>query len=179
LRYHSVPVDPGTTLYYYTFSTIAQTLAAAGGLLGGIAVFRLGRIRNAVEDGLALLRPYNGVAPLDETWHILQAKGYEGLMASVYGTSFGKLKDDEPSRHTLNTAQDAARTHRRVLWQLALAFAAIVLDICLCLVALPFVPWLSASCWGPLVAGITVGLAVVSLAYSAFLIGSLARPHPV
>jgi hypothetical protein len=71
--------------------------------------FRRGR------GGLALLRPYNRTAPLGDTWPIVRADGYEGLMESKYRERFHDLKGDEVARHTLNTASVADRAHRYVL----------------------------------------------------------------
>jgi hypothetical protein len=45
---------------YYTFSTIAQTLAAAFGVLTAIVVVRLPAIENTVEEAKAILLTHHG-----------------------------------------------------------------------------------------------------------------------
>jgi hypothetical protein len=115
---------------FYTFSTIAQTLAAAIALLGAFALYRLQTIR-AVLDDLAgtAMQPY---LP-DETARKLQAEGaYIALLDHLSNTQPRNPKEaNEPrqvaTRNTLRAHVETMSFIRRSLtWALGLTGAAIV-----------------------------------------------------
>jgi hypothetical protein len=169
------------TALYYTFSTIAQTLAAGFAVLAAFVLFRLQGIESDLvkaddvfsNEGLDYISR-------DEIWEILTTKGADAVVETLK-----KIQDERKVAvvfafpHVARAAQRAGRllsvyrqTVRLTKWSLCFT----VTDIALCLIAIPFVPRLSlcfALSWW--LAGATVLLAVVAVTLYARLILILLR----
>src|SRR5437762_2290176 len=63
---------------YYTFSTIAQTLAAAFGVLIAIVVVRLPAVEGAVDNAKAIILTHHGDANFQSGWLALRERGVTG-----------------------------------------------------------------------------------------------------
>jgi len=125
------------TALYYTFSTIAQTLAGALAVLVAFSLFGLAKLDEAIERGRGSV---GGYKDWQKHWKALLADDVEGFEKSV-----GVRVDDASSRTRMHGAYVAADQRPRILDALRRALAATVADIALCFIALPVTPSLSGA----------------------------------
>lgn len=137
------------TALYYTFSTIAQTLAGALAVLVAFALFRVARLDEAITRGQDELLRYS---QWPMRWEALRIGGLEALEKDL-----GAPVTEPHLRIAYREASIAAGLRPRVLGALRIALGATVVDIGLCFIALPFTPILVRR---PGLAGTTAGLAV-------------------
>jgi hypothetical protein len=144
------------TALYYTFSTIAQTLAGALAVLVAFTLFGLAKLDEAIRKGQAELLRYS---QWPKRWEALRAGGLKGLEDDV-GTAVTQLD----LRIAYHEASVSAGLRPGVLHALRIALAATVVDIGLCFIALPFTPNLASLpslAWST--AGATITLGIVCL----------------
>jgi hypothetical protein len=139
------------TTLYYTFSTIAQTLAGALAVLVAFTLFGLAKLDEAIRKGQAgLLDRYSDPA---RRWQVLRVGGLKGLEDDL-----GSVVTEPDKRVEYHEAHAAAGQRPDVLSSLRWALAATVADIALCFIALPLTPTLAGRAT---LAWIMAGMAVV------------------
>jgi hypothetical protein len=159
------------TALYYTFSTIAQTLAAAMALLAGFALYRLQGLSKVLEDtSLTILEAYVGA-------------DHGRLNALRVGAQFADFRDNyrtmtpihavtaEPYAARRRTFEDALTTVARVRKYLNSALLLTVFVILAAVSILANTPALASSQY----AGLTLGLGTVATAACLVMYGALVR----
>lgn len=117
---------------FYTMSTIAQTLAAAMGLLGAIVLFALQETTRSIERAARQLVtvPHEGVSALYIN-HLLTRRGFHEL-ARVYRSMFqpgsGAATSSDALVHysTLTWELDHDRALRRAFWTALVASGIVI-----------------------------------------------------
>lgn len=164
---------------FYTMSTIAQTLAAAMGLLGAIVLFALQETTRSVDRAARQLVavPHEGVSALYIN-HLLTRRGFHEL-ARVYGTMFqpgtGAATSSDALVHysTLTWELDHDRALRRAFWT-ALVTSGVVITAAL--ICCGLAPELSVSVRvGHIALGTVMAGAVSCLVLYGFLLRVMLR----
>lgn len=137
------------TAIYYTFSTIAQTLAGALAVLVAFTVFRLAKLDETIRTGKTELTRYSD---WPRRWEALRVGGLKGLEDDL-GT-----RVDLPQRTVYHEAFVAVGQRPRMLRALGWALTATVSDIALCFIALPLTPLMASQ--SALVRGAAVSIPV-------------------
>jgi hypothetical protein len=164
---------------YYTFSSVAQTLAAGFGILAAFVLYRL----KDMEAGLAQANEvFKREQRLNqsEVWRLLAESGGSGVMDAAYKSLQGT--DRMPSRE-FNDAVSAAVLWRKVWLRaqslLRRSLVLTVADITLCLLALPIVPAIVKSGTGLVLAALARFLGVAALvAYTMLILSVLETTGP-
>jgi hypothetical protein len=159
------------TALYYTFSTIAQTLAGALAVLVAFSLFGLAKLDEAIERGRGSV---GGYKDWQKHWKALLADDVEGFEKSV-----GVRVDDASSRTRMHGAYVAADQRPRILDALRRALAATVADIALCFIALPVTPSLASRtilAWSTAGMAVAVGI-VCLLLYWQLIAAMVIRPR--
>ena len=133
---------------FYSFSTVAQTLAGAMGLLGAIVLFALQESTRSIERAATQLTEiqHDAVSPL-YLRHILARRSFHEI-ARLYGELLQPGASSETSTDvlvhyaTLTWELDHDNALRRAFW-IALVASGIV--VACSLVGIPFTPELSAN----------------------------------
>ena len=144
------------TTLYYTFSTIAQTLAGARAVLVAFTLFGLAKLDEAIRKGQAELLRYS---QWPKRWEALRAGGLKGLEDDI-GADVTELY----LRIAYHEASVSAGLRPGILRALRIALAATVVDIALCFIALPCTPNLAGLpflAWGA--AGVSAALGIACL----------------
>ena len=153
---------------YYTFSTIAQTLAAAFGVLTAIVVVRLPAIENVVENAKAIILTHHGDKNYERAWIALREGGLSGYSAAGFRIE-GHLVNTQ-----LAAAHGAWLTWGNLIGSVRLALIPTGADIAVCFLALPAVPWLAAKpAWAWAAVTLTVATAVFCLVSYGWLVTRL------
>ena len=130
---------------YYTFSTIAQTLAAGFGILAAFVLYRLKDMESGLAAANEVFRREHRLNS-SEVWSILARSGGSEVMEAMYKRLEGT--DDRPSRE-FNEAVSAAELWRKAWLRsqswLKRSLVITVADIALCLLVLPIVPQLDRN----------------------------------
>ena len=158
---------------YYTFSTIAQTLAAAFGVLTAIVVVRLPAVEAAVENAKSIVLTHHGDVNYERAWIALSQSGLSGYRDAGFRIE----------GHLVNM-QLAAGHRAWVSWEkltssVRLALIPTGADIAVCFLALPAVPWLSQRtpcAWAAVV--FTVAAGVLCLVSYGWLVTRLVGQRP-
>jgi hypothetical protein len=160
------------TALYYTFSTIAQSLAGAFAVLAAFALFRLSSLERDVTNAQGLLK---NLSSNDGAWSVLRDCGFDALKEFLKLEHGTWSKPDVAVHCAGHTAWRAWQTIR--VW-LYLTLVATVLDIGLCIAALPFVPRLVCAvawAWTVLVSALVLSAACLLL-YTGLVI-IMVRPR--
>lgn len=164
---------------FYTMSTIAQTLAAAMGLLGAIVLFALQETTRSIDRAARQLVavPHEGVSALYIN-HLLTRRGFHEL-ARVYGTMFqpgtGAATSSDALVHysTLTWELDHDRALRRAFWTALFASGIVITAALICC---GLAPELSVSVHiGHIVLGTVMAGAVSCLVLYGFLLRVMLR----
>jgi hypothetical protein len=150
-------MDP--TALYYTFSTIAQTLAGALAVLVAFTLFGLAKLDEAIRKGQEGLLGRYSDAP--KRWEVLRVGGLKGLEADV-----GVPVQDLNLRVAYHEAFVSVGLRPGVLRAIRQALAVTVVAITLCFVALPLTPILAgrtALACITTVAAVVLGIACLGL----------------
>lgn len=155
---------------FYTFSTIAQTLAAAIALLGALVLYRLQRISEALESGMfQVIQPYP-----------LNAAAQLSLAEEQYAEVLVYLNTIQPDNPGLAATVHYLGRKRRVetlislrselrQW-LKISLALTVVVIAAAVIGLATVPWIARTATAPTVTLVVgVGAFVGCLVVYAFL----------
>jgi hypothetical protein len=149
-------MDP--TALYYTFTTIAQALAGAFGVLAAFAVLSLARIEaeiGAAQDVVLDVRD-----PYEPAWETFEKQGLDEFLKSQ--ASKDSLGIDRFNR--LKRGEIALGMQRFMRRRLIIASAMTGIDIGISIVAIPWVPVLACSAvWSIVVTAVTVGLGLICL----------------
>jgi hypothetical protein len=168
---------------YYTFSTIAQTLAAGFGVLTAFVLFRLPQIEQAITRAQLIFDRHKKSIGSDEIWRTLRRRGIEAL-----AEKFRKLEQEKHiTNDDLETLYEQLEemgfwlpTWDKLHRNLIITVLCTAFDIAICLVALPCVPFLSInSAPSIIVIYVTVILAVICLALYCILILALVDPRRI
>jgi hypothetical protein len=153
---------------YYTFSTIAQTLAAAFGILTAIVVVRLPTLENAVENAKAIILTHHGDANYETAWTALRQHGLSGYRAAGFRVE-GHLVNMQ-----LAVAHRAWVSWGKLISSVRLAMIPTGADIAACFLALPVVPWLAPKpTWAWTAVVLTVATAVLCIVSYGWLVTRL------
>lgn len=175
-----------TNALYYTFSTVAQTLAAGFAILAAFVLYRLQGIEYQLTSANEVFSRFKDYMSIEEIWRHLLTNGFEPLEARMKEIEVEK-KVGFYSRSTLEPPSGAV-----LLWWpiwkitvrwLRLALLATALDIGFCFVCLPLAPAIATNATlsyllmgSAVLAGITaVGLYVRLI----FLLLSPAKLSPI
>lgn len=156
-----------STALYYTFSTVAQTLAAGFAVLAAFVLYRLQGMENELTRANDVFARFGNYISVQQIWDMLTTEGFEALdvrlrqIEKERSTHFyGRETLEPPSRAVLLWWPIWKTTVR---W-LKISLATTVADIALCFSFLPVVPhlatWPAASYCLMAVAVIT-GIAVL------------------
>jgi len=142
---------------FYTFSTIAQTLAAAIALLGAFALYRIQTIGSSLHDlGVTAMQPY---LPDDTARKLSAEEKYVDLLEYLRNTQPRNPREaNDPyqvaTRRTLGThVKTLSSLHRLLKWALAVTVVVIVSSV----IILAVTPAIAAKP-GVTVAVFTVGI---------------------
>jgi hypothetical protein len=168
---------------YYTFSTIAQTLAAGFAVLAAFVLFRLQGIETELNRAKAAFAAFPDYFKPSEAWDILTTKGVD-----AFGQTLSKIEEERHVvvmgfRALLGPSEQVARwwpiwhkTVKLLRWSLGVTVA----DIGICLVAIPMVPQMAPSLsLSSAAAAVTVLLAIAAIALYSLLILLLLTPTPL
>jgi hypothetical protein len=139
-------------MLYYTLSTIAQTLAAAFGVLTAMVLVRLSTIQSALGTAKAAVRQTWG-GNYERVWKALR----EGGLAGLEKAEFNPLAQDALMQGRLQAGYEAWLEWGRLVLAIKDALIPTGVDIAVCFLALPAVPWLVSH---PVYAWTTVVVAV-------------------
>lgn len=137
-----------TTALYYTFSTVAQTLAAGFAVLAAFVLYRLQGMEQELTKANAVFARYYDYISVAEIWRTLESQGFEALDAKMKqiqidrNISFYGRDTLEPPSMAVLLWWPIWRTTVRWL-KISLAFT--VGDVALCFALLPLVPNLAAK----------------------------------
>lgn len=161
---------------FYTFSTIAQTLAAAIALLGALVLYRLQRISEALQLGMfQVIQPYplNAAAQLS-----LEEEQYADVLAYL-----NTIQPDNPGLAATVPYQGRKKRVETLVslqsdlrqW-LKISLLLTVVVIAAAVAGLATVPWIVRTATGPTVTLVFgVGAFVGCLVVYAFLAGETVR----
>lgn len=151
---------------FYTFSTIAQTLAAAIALLGAFVLYRLQTLNAELEDaGLSVIQPY---LPNQEARRLVAQRDYAGLIKFL--TETPPRDAGEANNPFISSKRNrlpflvALKGQLHCLLKFALAFTVVL--IAAAVVVLASTPAIAASpgvVWGVFAVGIAAFLACLSV----------------
>jgi hypothetical protein len=134
-------MDP--TALYYTFSTVAQTLAAGFAVLAAFVLYRLQGMERELLEANAVFARLREYISVPDIWSILTTEGFEALDARMRRTEkersvhfYGRETLEPPSRAVLLWWPIWRTT---VHW-LKVSLAVTVGDIAFCFALLPLVP---------------------------------------
>jgi hypothetical protein len=122
---------------YYTLSTIAQTLAAAFGVLTAIVLVRLSTIQSALGTAKGAVRHTWG-GNYVKAWNALR----EGGLAGLQKAEFNPAVQDALTQGRLQAGHEAWLEWGRLVPAIKDALIPTGADIAVCFLALPAVPWL-------------------------------------
>jgi hypothetical protein len=131
-----------TNALYYTFSTIAQTLAGAIALLGAFVLYRLNGLNAGIDETARRLRTaYPSDSEPEMTAMIVHGR-YDGLLA------YADKNRSQPGKQLREDIVDMARsdlakllaTRRRLFWRFNVALVLTAGVMLLSVIILPFVP---------------------------------------
>jgi hypothetical protein len=165
------------TALYYTFSTIAQALAGAFGVLAAFAVLALTRIEADIRDGQEAMSQLKSPGS-DELWDKAVESGV-GQFGGFVKKEFPQLNDadvaSDPRWPRVRRGVEAVPQQRSLRGDLIGASVPTGVDIGLSLVLIPFVPALSCSmAWSVFFTTVTILLALVSLwFYGKVVLGTI------
>jgi len=158
-----------STALYYTFSTIAQTLAAGFAVLAAFVLYRLQGIETEFSQANSVFAQLDEYITMEEIWRVLLTEGFESLDAQLsaiekerYMGLYTRSLLEHPSRSVLlwwPIWKVTVRWLRVSLWTT-------VMDVGWCFVALPCVPYLAASpwlAWTSSVVAVIAGLVAISV----------------
>jgi len=135
-----------TTALYYTFSTVAQTLAAGFAILAAFVLYRLQGMEQDLLRSNEVFDRYQTYMSTPEIWHVLTTDGFEPLDARM------RQIEKERSVHFYSRETLEAPSRAVLLWWpiwkitvrwLKISLAATIGNIALCFVLLPLVPILA------------------------------------
>jgi hypothetical protein len=158
---------------YYTLSTIAQTLAAAFGVLTAIVLVRLSTIQSVIGATKTAVHETWG-NNFNKAWAAIREGGLDGLRKK----QFNPDAQDVMRRSRFQAGYEAWLEWGGLVPSVKNALVPTGLDVAVCFLALPFVPSL---CRSPVLAWIimlgSVVLAVVCLErYGRLIMRLVARP---
>jgi hypothetical protein len=168
---------------YYTFSTIAQTLAAGFGVLTAFVLFRLPQIEQAITKAQLTFDRHKEYIGSDEIWRILRRQGNEALAQKLRELEQEKdvsYDDPEALYEQIEEMGFWLPTWDSVHRNLIITVLCTAFDVAICLVALPCVPFLTThSDTSIMVIGFTVILAVICISLYCILIMALVDPRRI
>jgi hypothetical protein len=168
---------------YYTLSTIAQTLAAGFGVLTAFVLFRLPQIEQAITRAQLTFDRHKEYIGSDEIWRTLRRQGIEVLAQKFRELAQEKhvtYDDLEALYEQLEEMGFWLPTWDNLHRNLIITVLCTAFDIAICLIALPFVPFLSTnSATSIIVVCVTVILAVICIALYCILIMALVDPRRI
>jgi hypothetical protein len=144
---------------YYTLSTIAQTLAAAFGVLTAMVLVRLSTIQSTIGTAQAAVRHTWG-SNFVKAWNALR----EGGLAGLQKAEFYPEREDALTQGRLQAGHEVWLEWGRLVPAIKDALIPTGADIAVCFLALPAVPWLvchPVSAWTTVV--VAVGGAILCL----------------
>jgi hypothetical protein len=168
---------------YYTFSTIAQTLAAGFAVLAAFVLFRLQGIETELNRAKAAFAAFPDYFKPNEAWDILTTKGLD-----AFGQTLSKIEEEKhvavvgfralvgPSEQVVRWWPIWQKTVRLLRWSLCFTVA----DIGMCLIAIPIVPQMASSLsLSSVAAAVTVLVAIAAIGLYSKLILLLLTPTPL
>jgi hypothetical protein len=166
------------TALYYTFSTIAQTLAGAFAVLAAFVLFRLPAIEKTISSALDQFARYKQYIQPEEVLRIVLDEGFDALerrmrtIEKERNTHFFGV-DDSIRGHVAGIRFWWRRRKSALRW-LRLALITTAITIALCFIVLPNVPALSCSVgWSRVVVVTIVVLSLTCLVMYYRLIAAL------
>jgi hypothetical protein len=149
------------TALYYTFSTVAQVLAAAIALLGGLALYRLQLLAGTLkDDGVVVYNNYadNSLTNLIESGNYQEASNYIDKNARQFGVvAAAKIK----------SFQRGVRERNTIISILTRALVITLLGIAYSILVLSMVPWIVRKLDGPIIS-LVVGFTLLIVALIAY-----------
>lgn len=127
-------MDPNTL--YYTFSTIAQTLASALAVLVAFVLFRLSALDRIMEDARRSVGLFALILPEVDVWGLVREGGWAGLFESEHKDKVYQYRLRPDLRFMYDAARDAWRLRKQIKSHLTAALVVTVFDIALCFVSL-------------------------------------------
>jgi hypothetical protein len=164
------------TPYYYTFSTIAQTLAAAIALLAAFALYRLQGLESLLmTTSLRIEEVFTGAE--HGKFQALRIAGrWHECRDFMAGEQFRSELEKEPVRSRRDTFRQSLSTSDSVRTRLAISLFLTVAAILLSVAALPLAPALATSAIGPWLLGAAIaGVLACLIAYLA--LESVSKPR--
>jgi len=154
---------------YYTFSTIAQTLAGALAVLVAFVLFRLRDLDKKIDLGNERLRALG--EPYLEARITLRKHG----MAALKKLLEGKVTFHPEAEEDCRVAYGASKTRTTVTRLLYVSLLMTALDIAACFVALPATSALICSGWALRSIVTLVGLGIICLLLYVWLIVAMVK----
>ena len=155
---------------YYTFSTIAQTLAGALAVLVAFVLFRLNDLDKKIDLGNERLRA------LGEPYLKAREKLRDGIVALKTFLE-GKVTFHPEAEEDCRAAYAASKTRTTIIWLLYVSVLMTALDIAACFVALPATPALIGSGWTLWSIVALLGLGIICLLlYVCLIVAMVKRP---
>jgi hypothetical protein len=175
-----------STALYYTFSTIAQTLAAGFAVLAAFVLYRLQGIEHGLLHANDVFSRFGTYMSIEEIWRTLSTDGFDALDAKMRAIEkergvhfYGRETLEPPSRQVLLWWPIWKTT---VLW-LRISLGTTVADVALCFLCLPLVPQLATSApraYGTMTVAVVAGVAALFMyARLIFVLLSPARLSPL
>lgn len=161
---------------YYTLSTIAQTLAAALGILVAAVLFKLASLARERDQAGKTLDAYG----IDADYYlpIAERSGHDAMLDAIHEKTEPSRSTNEAIRRACAAAATIFQDWGRINLRLYIALGATVVDIAICLVALPNTKDLLDSGLAPRVVYGTVTLSFVCLLLYVWLIAAMVRRPP-
>ncbi|HVZ49703.1 MAG TPA: hypothetical protein VG916_13040 [Gemmatimonadaceae bacterium] len=151
---------------YYTFSTVAQTLAAAIALLAGFALFRIQGLQKVMDDtSLDFIQAFEG-ADHGRLTSLHRASDFAGLVVAMKAMNIPHSLSAEPRVTSKRDFDVAFERSQRVRSRLNQAMAGSVVMILASIIALTRVPDLASNAFTQCaLAAAWVGTAVCLILY--------------
>jgi len=159
---------------YYTFSTIAQTLAGAFGILAAFALYGLTELSRQISHAQEVVR--NLSSPFEPAWATFAEKGVDEYLRAEVPTS--NIPSEDLRIFVLRRGEAALRSAFTLRRTLATALLFTVADIIGSIILIPFVPNIAGLplFWRSVVLAVTVGAAVACLVLYAELVWGIVAP---
>lgn len=148
---------------FYTFSTVAQTLAAGFAVLAAFVLYRLRDVETGIYEADKAFK-MQSVISANEIWLLIAEKGGQEALNVYYERAKDKPDSLNPAFHkTLSAACLWLETWTLSHVWLRISLLVTVVDVAMCFMALPFVPYLSSGNCGFILALISVAVGIVAL----------------
>jgi hypothetical protein len=171
------------TALYYTFSTIAQTLAGAVAVLAAFLAFRLPGIEAIFSEARSVFERHQPYIDSDEQMDIATNSGGAAVIERLREIAkeketFGWVQNENDVKRVADQVRFWWPIRQSALQRLRVSLFVTSFDIAVCLIAIPLAKTLEDSqAWAKSAALLTVVLALVSLVLYYRLIMTIVNPR--